>query len=190
MPKLIVISGPSGCGKTTIAKEILARHPEIAFSVSATTRSRRPTEEHGKDYFFLSREDFQRNIQRGELIEWEEIYGDYYGSLNSEVQRAFGSNRSLLFDIDVNGALSIKRKFGAESLLIFIKPPSIEVLATRLRRRKTESEEAVRRRLERASMELGRAPEFDYAIVNDDLQRAVERADEIIRREVLTQEVK
>lgn len=159
------------------------------FSVSATTRPRRATEQEGKDYFFLSKEEFLRKIERGELIEWEQIYGDYYGSLKSEVDRAFAAGSALLFDVDVNGALSIKKKFAHEAVLLFIKPPSLDVLAARLRSRKTESEDALRKRLERASMELGKAPEFDHTIVNDDLEKAVDRADEIVRREVLAQEV-
>ncbi|MBI4810726.1 MAG: AAA family ATPase, partial [Ignavibacteriales bacterium] len=113
--KLIVISGPSGCGKTTIAREILKRHPELMFSVSATTRTKRESEIDGRDYFFINAQEFKEKIQRDELVEWEQIYSDYYGSLKSEVDKAFATGKYMLFDVDVKGALSIKRKYSSES---------------------------------------------------------------------------
>jgi guanylate kinase len=179
-PKLIVISAPSGCGKTTIAREILRRHPGMLFSVSATTRPMRAHEEHGKDYFFLTAEDFRRRIAAGELAEWEEIYGNYYGTLKTEIDAALGGGRSMMFDIDVNGALSIKRLYPDDAVLIFIKPPSVEVLTERLRLRNTETPETIRKRLERVPMELGKAPEFDFAVINDDLATAVNAVDDIV----------
>ena len=177
--KLIVISAPSGCGKTTIAREFLRRHPEIDFSVSATTRARRPKEADGRDYFFLSVEEFRNRIDRGELVEWEQIYGDLYGTLKSEVDRALKGGRRMIFDLDVKGALAIKRKYPEDTILIFIKPPSLEVLKERLVRRRTESEAAIQKRLERVPMELAEEKNFDYTVVNDDISRAVGEVERI-----------
>lgn len=179
-PKLIVISAPSGSGKTTIAHEILRRHPGMRFSVSATTRPKREHESDGKDYFFLSAEEFEEKIRRHELVEWERIYGWYYGSLKKEVDAALKAGVSLLFDVDVNGALSIKRQYPNDAVLLFIKPPSIEILMERLTKRKTENEETIRRRMERVAMEMEKAGAFDFCIINDDLQSAVRQVDEII----------
>ena len=179
-PKLIVVSGPSGCGKTTIARELLRRHPDMLFSVSATTRSKRAAETDGVDYFFITREAFEEKLARNELAEWERIYDDYYGTPVSEINNALNTGRSIVLDIDVNGALAIRKKYGSNSLLIFIKPPSLDVLRRRLMNRKTESEEALRKRMERVAMELERAKEFDHTIVNDELAEAVRQADEIV----------
>lgn len=183
-PRLIVISAPSGCGKTTIAREILRRHPGMLFSVSATTRAKRAHEEHGKDYFFLTADDFRERIERGELAEWEEIYGNFYGTLKSEIDAALSNGRSMMFDIDVNGALSIKRLYPEDAVLIFIKPPSVEVLTERLRNRNTEDAETIRRRLDRVPMELGKANEFDAAVVNDVLATAIDEVDAIVLRAI------
>lgn len=177
--RLIVISAPSGSGKTSIAKEILRKYPDILFSVSATTRSRRSGEKEGKDYFFLTKEEFAERVKKGDLVEWEEIYGDHYGTLRSEVEKALRSGRVMMFDVDVKGALSIKKNF-PEAVLIFIKPPSVDALKERLVKRKTEDERALRRRLERASMELEQGKHFDYQVVNDDLRKAIEEVDGII----------
>jgi guanylate kinase len=182
--KLIVISAPSGGGKTTIAKEILARHKDMKFSVSATTRRRRENEVDGKDYFFLTRDDFEKKITQGELAEYETIYGDYYGSLKSVVEGALMEGKTLLFDIDVNGALTIKRKYLNDAVLIFIQPPSLEVLRERLLTRNTEDEATVARRLERASMELEKGKRFDHKVVNDDLARAVREVDDIVKKSI------
>ncbi|MDI6765939.1 MAG: guanylate kinase [Bacteroidota bacterium] len=184
-PKLIVISGPSGCGKTTIAREILTRYPDIGFSVSATTRPKRNTEVEGKDYFFISKNEFEKKINQDELIEWEQIYGDYYGSLKSEVEKAINNGTSILFDIDVKGALSIKEKYPKHSILIFIKPPSLKLLTDRLRNRKTETAETLNKRMERVTMELDRAKEFDHCVVNDVLDKAVTSVDAIITDEMI-----
>ncbi len=178
--KLIVISGPSGCGKTTIAREVLKRHPDFYFSVSATTRPKRPNEIDGSDYYFISREEFQQKITNDELAEWEKIYDDFYGTPKGEIENALHKGRSVILDIDVNGALSIKDKYPSNSLLLFIKPPSLEILKQRLMNRKTESGETLRKRLERAAMELRRAGEFDHAIVNDELARAVRETETVI----------
>lgn len=179
-PKLIVISAPSGCGKTTIAREILRRHPEMQFSVSATTRPRREHEEHGKDYFFLTTDEFKKKIEQNALAEWEQIYGNYYGTLKSEIESALQNGRSMLFDVDVKGALSIKKLYSHDAVLIFIKPPSIEVLTERLKNRNTETPETIRKRLERVPMELGKANEFDHAVINDELTKAVNAVDAIV----------
>jgi guanylate kinase len=178
--KLIPVSAPSGSGKTTIVKAVLAAHPEMLFSVSATTRPMRNGEVNGKDYFFLSREEFEHRIKAGELVEWEEIYGDLYGTLKSEVERALATRKAMLFDIDVKGALSIKRRYPSDAVLIFVSPPSLEVLKSRLLNRRTEDEEALKRRLDRASMELNAADQFDYRVVNDDLQTAVAEVNKIV----------
>lgn len=185
---LFVVSAPSGAGKTTIVKAILAKHPSMLFSVSATTRPKRETEIDRKDYFFLPRDEFERRIQAGELVEWEEIYGNLYGTLKSEVENALGSGKSMLFDIDVKGGLSIKRKYPDDSLLIFIKPPSIEVLEARLRNRKTEDEETFKRRMARVTMEIGMAPQFDHQVVNDDLQVAIDKVDTLILARIMHSE--
>jgi guanylate kinase len=179
--KLVVLSAPSGCGKTTIAKAVLNRHPRILFSVSATTRPIRTAETNGKDYFFMSRTDFEDRIRKGDLIEWEEIYGNYYGTLKSEVNKALQQGRAMLFDVDVKGGLSIRQAFRDDSVLIFIKPPSFEVLWKRLENRKTENFETFKIRMERVPMELEEGNKFDYQVVNDDLQKAIEEVDRIVR---------
>jgi guanylate kinase len=180
--KLIVISAPSGCGKTTIARAVMSKYPAMLFSVSATTRKPRAGELNGKDYFFLGVEEFKRRVQEGDLIEWEEIYGNFYGTLKSEVDRALGQGKVMLFDVDVKGALSIKRHYPSDSVLIFIKPPSVEVLEQRLLNRKTEDEATIRRRLDRVPMELQQGNSFDWQVVNDDLPTAINDVDEIIRQ--------
>jgi guanylate kinase len=182
--KLIVLSAPSGCGKTTIAKAILERHPEFLFSVSATTRPMRTGEVHGKDYFFLSKQEFEECKHRSDLVEWEEIYGNFYGTLKSEISRVLQQSQVMLFDVDVKGALSIRRHFPDESVLIFIKPPSMEVLKQRLQNRKTEDSETLQRRLHRVPMEMEQGSQFDVQVVNDDLQKAIDEVDEIIKTRI------
>ena len=177
---LIVVSAPSGAGKTTIVKAILAKYPSMLFSVSATTRPKRDIEVDGKDYFFLQRADFERRIAAGELVEWEEIYGNLYGTLKAEVDKALTTGRTMLFDIDVKGGLSIKRLYPHDSVIIFIKPPSIEVLRDRLRNRKTEDDATFKRRMERVAMELGMASQFDYQVVNDNLEQAIAEVDKLV----------
>lgn len=178
--KLIVVSAPSGAGKTTIVKAILEKYPAMLFSVSAATRPRREPETDGKDYFFLTRQEFERRISLGDLVEWEEIYGNLYGTLKSEVDKALSGGKAMLFDIDVKGGLSIKRTYPTDSLLIFVKPPSIEILEARLRGRKTEDETTFKRRMDRVAMELGLASQFDYQIVNDDLHTAIAEVDKLV----------
>ena len=179
--RLVVISAPSGAGKSTIARAVLKAFPEIVFSVSATTRPSRAREVNGREYFFLSKDEFKEKTRTGDLIEWEQIYGDYYGTLKSEVDRALAAGRVILFDIDVKGALSIKRQFSEQAVLIFIQPPNIEVLKARLLRRQTESTPVLERRMERVPMELAQADQFDYRVVNDDLERAVKEVLTIVQ---------
>jgi guanylate kinase len=178
--KLIVVSAPSGAGKTTIVKAILAKYPSMLFSVSATTRPKRDVEIEGKDYFFLPRAEFERRIAAGELVEWEEIYGNLYGTLKAEVDKALTSGRTMLFDIDVKGGLSIKRMYPHDSVIIFIKPPSIEILRERLRNRKTEDDATFKRRMDRVAMELGMASQFDYQVVNDNLEQVIAEVDKLV----------
>ncbi|MCU0411386.1 MAG: guanylate kinase [Bacteroidetes bacterium] len=181
---LIVVAAPSGSGKTTIAKAVMQRHPEILFSVSATTRAMRPGETHGKDYFFLTREEFETRIAANDLIEYEEIYGNLYGTLKSEVDRALAAGRVMLFDVDVKGALSIKRLYRDDALLIFIAPPSVDELRRRLENRKTEDAATVERRMARVAMELELGKEFDVRVVNDDLDRAVNEVNALVNARI------
>ena len=182
--KLIVLAAPSGSGKTTIAKSILQKHPAMTFSVSATTRTQRSGETHGKDYFFLSVAEFEKNIQSGELVEWERYpdaqNGNYYGTLKSEVDRALNEGRMMLFDVDVKGALSIKKLYGNDAVLIFIQPPNLEALRQRLLDRKTEDDATVRSRLDRVPMEMELGKKFDYQVVNDKLESAIAEIEAII----------
>jgi guanylate kinase len=182
--KLIVVSAPSGAGKTTIVKAILAKYPSLLFSVSATTRPIRSGEIEGRDYFFLPREEFERQITAGQLVEWEEIYGNLYGTLKSEVDKALSEGKTMLFDIDVKGAISIKRHYPSDAVLIFVKPPSFEVLRSRLLNRKTEDEATIKQRLDRVPMELETGNQFDYQVVNNDLQTAVREVEHIVAKQL------
>ena len=184
--KLIVIAAPSGCGKTTIAKAILTKHPAMLFSVSATTRPIRNGEANGKDYFFLTKAEFEERIRLGDLVEWENIYGNYYGTLKSEISRVLQQSSIMMFDVDVKGALSIRKHFPNDSLLIFIKPPSYEVLKKRLEDRNTETPETIKRRLERVPMEMEQGDKFDFQVVNDNLQEAIREVDEIVQSNIQT----
>ncbi|HTP79724.1 MAG TPA: guanylate kinase [Bacteroidota bacterium] len=182
--RLIVLSAPSGSGKTTIAKAILRKYPEMLFSVSATTRPMRSGEVEGRDYFFLTREAFEARVRKGDLAEYEEIYGDYYGTLKSEVDRVLKRGGIMLFDVDVKGALSIKRIYPNDAVLIFITPPSVEALKQRLRGRKTEDEATIKRRLDRVTMEMEMGNQFDHRVLNDRVEKAVDEVDAIVRRQM------
>jgi len=175
----IVLSAPSGGGKTTIAKMLVKKYEEMSISISATTRIKRPLEEDGKDYYFLSNTEFNDNIQNDNFLEYEEVHGDYYGTLKSRVEGLVKRGLTVIFDIDVNGAISIKKKY-PEAILLFIKPPSLDELKTRLKKRKSESDEAINKRLGRIEFEYKQAEKFDYIIVNDNLQHTVEEIEKII----------
>lgn len=182
--RIVVLSAPSGAGKTTIAHRLLERYPDWRFSVSATTRTRRPNEIDGEDYHFLSVEEFQKRAAEGDLVEWEEIYGNYYGTLRSEVERLLvpGSSGRIIFDVDVKGAMAIRQAFPDDTLLIFIAPPSIEEMQRRLLARQTEDPESVRRRIDRAGMEMAMREHFDYTVINDDVDRAVGEIEGLLRQ--------
>lgn len=178
---LYVIAAPSGAGKTTIVKEILRNNPDLVFSVSATTRYRRENEVHGKDYFFFSKDEFRRMIKDNELVEYETLFnGDYYGTLKSFVNDNLEKNRSVIFDIYVNGALNIKKKYGEKAKLIFIMPPDIETLKERLKKRATESSEQIAERIKRVDLEIGKKDDFDYIVVNENLDKAITDVQNII----------
>lgn len=181
--KLIVISAPSGSGKTTIAKEIMRRNPSLGFSVSATTRQKRAEEVDGKDYFFLTKAEFEKKVASGEFVEWEEFYGNRYGTLKAEVDRLLGEGQNILFDLDVKGGLSIKRRYPG-ALLIFIRPPSVEALKERLLNRRTEDDATLARRLERVPMELELGNSFDHQVVNDDLERATKEVQVLVEQHI------
>lgn len=180
---LLVVSAPSGAGKTTIVKEVLSHFPSFRFSVSATTRQIRVGETDGKDYFFLTRQEFEKRIAAGDLVEYEEIYSNYYGTLKSEVEKALSNGEDIVFDVDVKGGLSIKVKF-PEAVLIFVKPPSLEILKQRLAGRGSESPEQVEKRVARVPMELEKGELYDYIIINDELKRAVNEVFDIINRKL------
>lgn len=172
--RVVVLSAPSGAGKTTIAHRLLERNPAWRFSVSATTRERRATEMDGRDYHFMDVEEFIRRREHGDLVEWEEIYGNFYGTLRSEVERLLAPGDSrVIFDVDVKGALEIRDAFPHDAFLVFIAPPSIDELKQRLMARNTESPETLARRIARAEMEMSMRDRFDVIVVNDDVARAV-----------------
>ncbi|MBL0331561.1 MAG: guanylate kinase [Chlorobiota bacterium] len=180
--KLLVISAPSGAGKTTITRRLLEKNPDWKFSVSATTRLKRPNEINGRDYYFLSIEEFNNKILEGDFIEYEEVFGNYYGTLNSEINRILTINEKsiIIFDIDVKGALSIKKAFPENSILIFITVPSINKLKERLFNRQTESKEIISKRINRAEMELKEMNKFDFIVLNDVVERAVSEIEALI----------
>jgi len=180
--KLIVFSAPSGSGKTTIVRHLLKDdNLNLAFSISATSREKRGTEEHGKDYYFLSLKDFKQHIKDDNFLEWEEVYRDnFYGTLKSEVERLWALGKNVIFDIDVSGGLRIKRKFPEQTLAVFVKPPSIDELKIRLKKRKTESEDKINMRIAKASAELATAPLFDVIIENDNLEKALTEAENLV----------
>lgn len=180
--RLIIFSAPSGAGKTTIARHLLAQYPQTTFSVSATTRPRRAQEVHAKDYYFLSKEEFEMAIAGNELAEYEQIFGNYYGTLKREINTALEAGKVLVFDIDVKGALSLQRAYPDDALLVFVAPPSMEILKQRLRERNTESEEQLQLRFARAEMELQEQHKFDEIIVNDNLDQAFNAARELMRK--------
>ena len=181
--KIIVLSAPSGSGKSTIIGKLID-NPELrlGFSISATSRKPRGDEKHGKEYFFFTEEEFKRNVAQGNFVEWEEVYaGVCYGTLESEVERITSSGKNLIMDVDVKGALSIKRRYGKGALLIFIMPPDIATLEKRLRGRGTDSEETISKRLQKSEFEMSFSDKFDKVIVNDDLSEAVREVEDKIK---------
>lgn len=176
--KLIVFSAPSGSGKTTIVRHLLAKKElKLDFSISAASRDPRPEEKDGVDYHFLDLKEFKRRIKAEEFLEWEEVYRDnFYGTLKSEVERIWKSGKNVIFDIDVVGGLDIKKIYPERTLAVFVKPPSIEELKIRLKKRKTENDERINMRVAKASIELATAPQFDHIILNNKLEDALEEA--------------
>lgn len=184
--KIIAISSPSGGGKTSVVKQILKDFPQIIFSVSATTRPKRSNEVNGVDYFFVTEQEFELKIKKDEFIEWERFYDYYYGTLKSFVDDNIKSGKSVLFEVDVKGALSLKMIY-PDSFLIFIDPPSYEELVKRLKNRKTESAEDLQKRIDRAKMELSYKDKFDYIFVNDDLNKVYSNVKSLIN-EIINKE--
>ena len=180
--KLLIFSAPSGAGKTTIVRSLLSSLPELRFSVSATTRAARPEEVPGRDYYFLSNEEFLHRIAMKQFVEFEEVYsGTFYGTLRSEIDRIWAEGKHVIFDLDVEGGMHLKRKFGDRALSIFVKPPSLESLVERLESRATESAEKIDERIKKASQELSFQDHFDEIIINDNLDIACNQALALIR---------
>ncbi|WP_445456383.1 guanylate kinase [Flavobacterium sp. HNIBRBA15423] len=181
--KLFVFSAPSGSGKTTIVRHLLEKEElNLEFSISCTTREPRGKEQHGKDYYFISWEEFKKHIKAEEFVEWEEVYtNNFYGTLKAEVERIWALGKHVIFDIDVVGGLRIKHKFPEETLAVFVKPPSVDELKRRLKLRSTESEDKINMRIAKASVELATAPQFDKIIKNYDLDTAKEEAYQLVK---------
>lgn len=180
--KLILFCGPSGSGKTTITHHLLAVFPELRFSVSATTRRKRPSETDGVDYYLLTVPQFKQKISEDSFVEWEEVYNDlFYGTLKSEVERIWKENKTVAFDVDVEGGLNIKKIYGDNLLSVFVKPLSVEVLRRRLTERNTESPESLVTRIKKAELELAYENKFDHVIVNDTLDHALEQAQALVK---------
>ncbi|MBI5401991.1 MAG: guanylate kinase [Ignavibacteriae bacterium] len=180
---LFVFAAPSGTGKTSIYREILNDNPGIDFSVSATTRKKREGEKDGVDYFFLEKDDFEKRVANGEFVEYEKIFDDnYYGTLKSFIDGKISEGKDVIFDLDVKGAMSIKRIYKDKAVLIFIKPPNKEVIKQRLLSRGTESPETIEKRLARFDFEMEKINEFNYVVVNDDLKKAINEVQEIINK--------
>ena len=180
--KLIVVAAPSGAGKTTIVRHLLKTFDILAFSVSAATREQRAHEINGKDYYFISAEDFRQKVESEEFLEWQEVYqGQFYGTLKSEITRLWNAGKVVIFDIDVQGALNIKKTYPDEALLVFVKPPSPEILIQRLHDRNTESPESLKRRVDKAAFELSFEDKFDKVLVNDDLEPCLREAEQLVK---------
>jgi guanylate kinase len=180
--KLIIFSAPSGSGKTTIVKHLLAKNNYLGFSISACTRDKRGRNEtYGKDYYFLTPEEFKQKIDQNEFVEWEQVYpGQFYGTLKSEINRIWSEGKSAVFDVDVKGGLSLKKFYGDKALAIFVKCPSMEVLEQRLRERKTDTEESISARLFKVKFEMSFENQFDITLVNNDLEEALKDAQQLV----------
>lgn len=179
--KAIIFSAPSGSGKTTIVKHLLQKNPDLGFSISASTRDRRGrAEQHGKDYYFLTPEEFKKKIDNDEFIEWEEVYeGNYYGTLKSEIERIWNEGKNVIFDVDVKGGLNLKKYFGDKALAVFMKVPSLSVLEDRLKNRGTESHASLSQRVFKAKFEMTFQDKFDKVLVNEDLSKTVAEAQQL-----------
>jgi len=181
--KLLVFSAPSGSGKTTIVRHLLTKEDlNLEFSISAATRDPRGEEVNGKDYYFMTIEEFKQHIKADDFVEWEEVYRDnFYGTLKSEVERIWAKGKNVIFDIDVAGGLRIKSKFPQQTLAVFVKPPSVDELKRRLKERSTESDDKINMRIAKAHVELATAPQFDIIIKNYDLDVAKEEAYQLVK---------
>ncbi|MFH0896267.1 MAG: guanylate kinase [Bacteroidota bacterium] len=181
--KAIILSAPSASGKTTLVHYLIDKIPLLAFSVSATSRKQREEETNGKDYFFLTADEFRNKIEEDAFIEWEEVYEDcYYGTLKSEIERMWNEGKHVVFDVDVKGGLHLKKTFGEKALSVFVRPPSIQELKKRLEKRGTESEESLKKRIGKAEYEMAFANLFDVEVVNDDREAACREAEEIVKK--------
>ncbi len=181
--KLIVISAPSGAGKTTIVHYLLQQDLDLEFSISACSRIKRPNEKDKVDYYFLNKDEFRKKIEQNEFVEWEEVYPDqYYGTLKSELQRIWSKGHLVIFDVDVIGGINIKKLYQDKCLAIFIMPPTIQELEKRLKNRSTESEESLKKRIARAKKEMDYANKFDIIIINDQLEKAQNETEAVIRK--------
>ncbi|MCJ8166887.1 guanylate kinase [Pontibacter sp. E15-1] len=180
--KIIIFSAPSGAGKTTIVKHLLSTNPQLSFSISACTRDKRGrSEENGKDYYFITPEEFKKRIGADEFVEWEEVYeGAFYGTLKSEIERIWKQGKHVILDVDVKGGLSIKNFYKDRALAVFVKPPSIEELANRLTARNTDSTSSISSRVFKAKFEMSFEDQFDKVIVNDDLNKAFAEAENLV----------
>ena len=188
--KLIIVAGPSGAGKGTVENAVMEKFPEIQFSVSVTTRPRRAYEIEGKHYFFISKAEFLKRIEQNELVEWQEVYsknGHLYGTLRSYIDEALAKGKQLLLDIDIKGGINVKKAYPDNSVSIFIEPPSLEIMRERLIHRNTDSADQIRIRLERMPEEMRLGKQFDYTIVNADLDEAVEAFTEILNKDEIHQ---
>jgi guanylate kinase len=179
--KAIIFSAPSGSGKATIVRHLLRHNPDLGFSISASTRDKRGRkEQHGKDYYFLSPEEFKTKIDNDEFIEWEEVYeGNYYGTLKSEIQRIWEAGKNVIFDVDVKGGLALKKYFGEKALAIFVQVPSLQILEQRLRDRGTESHASLSQRIFKANFEMSFQDKFDVVLVNEDLEQSLAKAQQL-----------
>lgn len=180
--KVIIVSAPSGAGKTSIVRHLLDAVPELQFSVSATTRHKRDYEEDGKDYYFITPDQFKERLANDEFLEWQEVYKDqFYGSLKSEVERIWENGGTVIFDVDVLGGLNIKKFYGDKALAVFIEPPTLEELCNRLKNRGTETEESLKKRLDKAEYEISFADQFDRIVLNDDLKTAQQEMIDLVQ---------
>jgi guanylate kinase len=181
MEKLVIFSAPSGSGKTTVVKHLLGTNSNLEFSVSATTRKKRPNEVEGKDYYFLTQEEFESKLAHGEFLEYEQVYdGLYYGTLKSEIERIWNNGKSVIFDIDVVGGLNIKKIYGNKALAVFLRPPSVEHLMERLKNRETEVEHELEQRIGKANEELKFEKEFDIVLINNILAHTLKETESIV----------